>query len=730
METVYAKSKPPETLIEHTTKLLDNLEILKNTYGNIIVKLLSDTYKNQFWNILTIIVKYHDTGKLNTKFQNKIRENLNLPLLKSNLPYEIPHNLLSPAFFGDDIFKKYNDKLIEVIIQSIVFHHERDNIPDFKLIERTINEDLEKKRELINNLVDVPSSLWVGYEKFYKKRITEKDKDIYLLYILIKGFLHRIDHSSSANVEVEIKDDSLQEKVNEFIRRKGKPREIQKYTKQNQDKNLVIVASTGIGKTEAGLLWASNDKTFFTLPLRVTVNSIYDRVTDENKGIGYLNTGLLHSSNLEHFVNSEDFEISFEMYETSKQLSYQLNISTIDQLLTFPFKYGGYEKNLATLIYSKVIIDEIQAYEPNIVAVILKGLYEINKLGGRFLIMTATLPQIYLDKLNEFNIKFQYKEFLLEMNRHKIKIVNNDILKDIEKMINFSKTKKVLVIVNTVKKAKDIYKILKDNKTSVKMLHSMFIGEDRKRLENEIRNFAPNDKDIINMNLGIWITTQIAEASLDIDFDVLFTELSSLDSLFQRMGRVYRNREYQNTEPNIYIYTDDCSGIGYIYDKDIFELSKEEISQCDNCVLTEKNKTKMVKTIYSEEKLKGTVFLKELLKSLDILENLPSYEMNKKEAQNVLRDIYSVRVIPHEIYDKFQDEVNRNVKMINSSTGKEKFKAKLFFLDKSLDIPFFRAKKEGVTLGEITNLKGFYRVNYKYCHEKGLMFDELISPFV
>jgi CRISPR-associated endonuclease/helicase Cas3 len=40
-----------------------------------------------------------------------------------------------------------------------------------------------------------------------------------------------------------------------------------------------------------------------------------------------------------------------------------------------------------------------------------------------------------------------------------------------------------------------------------------------------------------NQSHGIWITTQIAEASLDIDFDVLFTELSSLDSFFQRMGR-------------------------------------------------------------------------------------------------------------------------------------------------------------------------------------------------
>lgn len=39
-----------------------------------------------------------------------------------------------------------------------------------------------------------------------------------------------------------------------------------------------------------------------------------------------------------------------------------------------------------------------------------------------------------------------------------------------------------------------------------------------------------------NQKGKIWISTQIVEASLDIDYDYLFTELSTADSLFQRMG--------------------------------------------------------------------------------------------------------------------------------------------------------------------------------------------------
>ena len=44
----------------------------------------------------------------------------------------------------------------------------------------------------------------------------------------------------------------------------------------------------------------------------------------------------------------------------------------IDQIFTFVFKYRGYERIYATLSYSKIIIDEIQGYSPEIVAIIIK----------------------------------------------------------------------------------------------------------------------------------------------------------------------------------------------------------------------------------------------------------------------------------------------------------------------------------------------------------------------
>lgn len=60
---------------------------------------------------------------------------------------------------------------------------------------------------------------------------------------------------------------------------------------------------------------------------------------------------------------------------------------------------------------------------------------------------------------------------------------------------------------------------------------------------------------------GIWITTQIVEASLDIDFDVLHTEMCTADSLLQRMGRCNRKGRYFPEEANVIIY-DNRNGVG------------------------------------------------------------------------------------------------------------------------------------------------------------------------
>lgn len=65
--------------------------------------------------------------------------------------------------------------------------------------------------------------------------------------------------------------------------------DLQQFAKINHNKNVIVIGSTGMGKTEAALLWSNHDKTFFTLPLRISINAIYDRIkeTIEYEHVGY-----------------------------------------------------------------------------------------------------------------------------------------------------------------------------------------------------------------------------------------------------------------------------------------------------------------------------------------------------------------------------------------------------------------------------------------------------------
>lgn len=647
--TYYAKSEPIETIKEHTDQLLENLAILKNKYGETIIK-NTNIEEDRFWELMEIICTYHDAGKVFSGFQNAIRKHANIELLIT--PFnneEIKHEQISPMFVP---CKKYDITLEErkLVYQVIYYHHERNNIVHInkELLKQIIEEDIKPNLEKIEKGLEIetaePKTLYLGLVEG-QARIVEGD-DLYKDYCLMKGLLHRLDHCSSAKVKVEDEtSDEVSDFVERFIKDKGfKTNDLQTFAKNNQDKNLMIIGSTGIGKTEGSLLWSKNDKTFFTLPLRISINAIYERILEN---IGYMHVGLLHSTATDYLEEKGD-EQELAKIEQSKNLYEKITTCTIDQIFPFVFKYRGYEKIYATLSYSKVIIDEIQAYSPEIVAVILKGLQMINNLGGKFMTMTATLPRIYKEKLEDMGIEFEYQEFIKNTQRHRIKLCDKKIDEDLEEIYKKSQTKKVLIIVNTVNKAIALYDKLKQiGADNISVLHSRFKQEDRSQKEKCIKEFSNRKEE-----RGIWITTQIVEASLDIDFDLLYTEMSTLDSLFQRLGRCYRSRVYEEQEPNVCVYIQDTSGVGYIYDKEIYEKSISLLEKYDGEILEEKIKIELVDKLYSKEMLEGTEFYKNFKKSFLILDNIVDYDTSKKEAQKILRNIDNIEVIPKSVYDE------------------------------------------------------------------------------
>lgn len=665
MNKYLAKSNPQETIQEHTDNLIRNYEILKTTYPNLGID----------WDMLYIACLYHDLGKMNLKFQHKIE-------YRKKPKNEVPHGILSLAFLKTRELKKkgYTNEQIKVLAHAIAYHHDRDFNYDNELVTNEIELIKNEVANFDYNKIEDMQIKKISAKYFCNDRIyEEEDEETFLRYIMIKGLLNRIDYAASGYIDVEKENDfltySLDNLLNNWKQKKPEVNwnELQEYMINNQDKNVIIIAQTGMGKTEAGLLWIGDNKGFFTLPLKAAINSIFNRAANDIIKVGFEEkVGLLHSDTYSEYLNidsSEDIDID-EYFNKTKQLSLPLTICTLDQIFDFVYRYRGFESKLATLAYSKVVIDEIQMYSPDLLAYLIIGLSYISKVGGKFAILTATLPNLVLDFLEEENIEFSMPEkpFIDEsFNRHSVKVIEDQI--NVEHILSLYNNNKVLVICNTVRKAQEIYKELEEKEIeNLNLLHSGFIKKHRREKEAEILKIGNKD----SIDSGIWVATQVVEASLDIDFDILITELSDINGLFQRMGRCYRKRSFDEEGYNCYVFNGGdkrCSGVGYVVDKEIFNVSKESLKDIKG-ILTEKDKMDLIDLLYTTENLRGTEYYKCIRNNINYVKSIEDYEKSKSEIKKIFRNINTITVIPKGVYDENHEEIRECVNIISQAYDK------------------------------------------------------------
>ena len=101
------------------------------------------------------------------------------------------------------------------------------------------------------------------------------------------------------------------------------------------------------------------------------------------------------------------------------------------------------------------------------------------------------------------------------------------------------------VVVNTVKRAQEIAATLRSKfgDETVRLLHSRFLAEDRAEKEKLLLSeLGKPGKNTNRPFMSIVVGTQVLEQSLDIDFDVLFSDICPMDLLLQRIGRLHRHR--------------------------------------------------------------------------------------------------------------------------------------------------------------------------------------------
>ena len=715
-----ALAKPDETIEQHTDKLLECAKVLYD---------LGYIKSEQLYKDLLVACKKHDMGKMNSQFQIRIKRRS-----KYNYEIEVPHAVLSIFFVDESECNDYTSVLF-----AVLFHHYHKESPmdvfhdDRQLIEGFLSElnfqqnDYNKMRRKLNKV-----------KKIFQTNLNDKQKQY---AVLLKGLLHKCDYSASANIPCEKKNDFLLESIEDWRSGKFQYNTLQEFCIANRNENIMVTAPTGMGKTEAGLLWCGDNKCFFVLPLKTAINAMYGRIKElandvEAEDVYKSRVALVHSDMKSYYLkdaNDKDADYDFNYEELSRQFCLPVTVCTPDQIFDFVLKYPGYEYKLAISSYSKFIIDEIQMYSPDILAAIIYAIKMIHIMGGKVAVLTATLPPFVKEELIKiFGDDVQLADFSSEgILRHNVKVFD-DTLKtdDVVEIVNETNSdtvKKYLVVCNTVKTANRIYKELSESNidAEINLFHANFIKKDRMKKEKEI--MGASEKKLNEMTKPeIWISTSVVEASLDIDFDILITELSDLFSLFQRFGRTNRKGKKDFSNYNCYVFTELQDRADSFIDKDIHNLSKDAIITVDG-VLTEQEKNSLIEKYLSVEKVQDTDYYKDYCKFFKNYEDEYDYLNSSKDS---LRNIDRMDAIPKCVYDENVDMINENLEKINSTDVDKdsRMNATEEILKLTVSISMFRCRKHDSGISVDMKYRRIPVIDCNYSFDSGLDFEFIEKP--
>lgn len=381
----------------------------------------------------------------------------------------------------------------------------------------------------------------------------------------------------------EIEDEILQKRYQQIRQEFGKfeLKEFQKKAQCLSDRALLL-SGCGTGKTIFAYKWLQKmvelyevGHVIFLYPTRGTATQGFkDYVAWAPEADASLLTGTAtyelqamaeNPEDASHSVKGKDFTTDERLYA----LGYwgkRFFSATVDQFLSFLSHGYGSMCLLPVLADSAIVIDEIHSFSPPMFKH-LKNLLEHFDIP--VLCMTATLPKVRRDALVEEK-RFRLEVFssehdaeLEQIEQRKRYVIQS--LTAQEQAVAIAKQaceeedeegnrKCVLWVVNNVDRCRQISGTLAQAGIDVLTYHSRFKLIDRKNRHRETVDRFAFRKTKKRLPV-VAVTTQVCEMSLDLDADVLITELAPISALVQRFGRSNRSSERPvNFRSQIYVY--------------------------------------------------------------------------------------------------------------------------------------------------------------------------------
>ncbi|WP_288959683.1 CRISPR-associated helicase Cas3' [uncultured Sulfitobacter sp.] len=357
---------------------------------------------------------------------------------------------------------------------------------------------------------------------------------------------------------------------------------------------VILEAETGAGKTEAAL-WrfaqlyevGAVDSLYFAVPTRAAARQLQTRINTALARMfkppapeavlaipGQAISGEAHGIRLPEFAVKWDDNIGAEgrakrwaAEHATRFLAAQIAVGTVDQIMMAGLMVKHAHLRGSALSRSLLVIDEVHASDAWMTEIQRAVLRDHLALGGHALLMSATLGAVArsawrgtdLPTLKEAEATpypavwtkdacFPVPSASAGQKAVSISAVSGWSGEDAaaKALAAAQRGARVLVIRNTVDRARETFAACASDAPDMvfqlddvpTLHHSRFAAEDRSRLDVRVEEVLCKDSPAQGV---IVIGTQTLEQSLDIDADILITDLCPMDVLLQRIGRLHRH---------------------------------------------------------------------------------------------------------------------------------------------------------------------------------------------
>lgn len=358
---------------------------------------------------------------------------------------------------------------------------------------------------------------------------------------------------------------------------------------------------TGAGKTEAALLLAHRlmssgnaSGIYFALPTMATANQLYQRVGNvyrrfyaaeahpslvlahgARKMVRAFRQSILPAAEMQECDHPQDASGSAQcaawMADSNKKaMLADVGVGTIDQALQAILPVRHQSLRLLGLASKVLIVDEVHAYDAYMTKLLEALLRAQARQGGSVILLSATVPSALRVRLLQAfqqgcdavqqkpEAEMRYPLATHWLGNEQLQVTNCATRPQLERVVEvrFLQSEQQCIellqttaqeqhcgcwIRNTVEDARRAQEQLESGNSTVQLFHSRYAMGDRLQIEEEVLRRFGSCSGFAERAGRLLAASQVVEQSLDLDFDVLISDLAPVDLLIQRAGRLHRH---------------------------------------------------------------------------------------------------------------------------------------------------------------------------------------------